>query len=299
MPAPYPESVVLARESGRSFLFADLLEVADMHNARLVVNAATKHSANPVLRPGVLGSWDSMQATPWQGTVIWDSDEHVFKCWYMGIDAEEAGIQQPRVGYAVSSDGIAWEKPSLGVCDYKGSRDNNMLVDNTPRRTNGACLKDPGDDDPARRYKLFLPDANWDKEIWNSPVSDPRVLQKEICAGFLIPRHGSTCTKSCMTRRIQIPSGATSATARCPARELRSGEAGQVAKAAWPTGQIPGPGPAPRLRVARVDGAQIQDRLHHLVDEPRQMLLWQPVRQRGRQQQQLVGRVGPEGLVPL
>ena len=111
-----------------------------------------------------------MQATPWQGTVIWDSDEHVFKCWYMGIDAEEAGThQQPRVGYAVSSDGIAWEKPSLGLCDYKGSRDNNMLVDNTPRRTNGPCLKDPGDDDPARRYKLFLLDANWDKEIWNSP----------------------------------------------------------------------------------------------------------------------------------
>ena len=87
MSSAYPESVVLSNAPGRSVLFADLLEVAQMHNARLVVTGATKHPANPVLPAGLIGRWDSMQASPWQGTVLWDAEDRVFKCWYMGIDA--------------------------------------------------------------------------------------------------------------------------------------------------------------------------------------------------------------------
>ena len=187
MPGAYPESVDLASAPGRSVLFADLLEVAEMHNARLVVISATKHPANPVLPAGLIARWDSMQASPWQGTVLWDAEEGVFKCWYMGIDAEEAGTQQPRTGYATSEDGIAWERPDLGICEYKGSRANNLLVDNTPRRTNGPCLKDVADPNPARRYKLFLPDENENKEIWNSPD------------GIHFTREGKPCLTSART----------------------------------------------------------------------------------------------------
>ncbi|MCY3958442.1 MAG: hypothetical protein OXG65_09120 [Chloroflexi bacterium] len=55
MPAAYPESVRLAITPGRSVLFADLLEVAEMHNARPVVSSASKHPANPVLAAGLIG----------------------------------------------------------------------------------------------------------------------------------------------------------------------------------------------------------------------------------------------------
>ena len=181
MPAAYPESVVLEGAPGRSVLFSDLLEMAEPHNARLVVAAATNNRANPVLPAGLIGRWDLMQASPWQGTVLWDAEDGVFKCWYMGLDAEEAGIQRPRTGYATSVDGIAWVHPDLGICEYKGSRENNLLVDNMPRRTNGPCLKDVADPNPDRRYKLFLPDEDENKEIWNSPDGIHFTREGKLC----------------------------------------------------------------------------------------------------------------------
>jgi hypothetical protein len=30
--------------------------------------------------------------------------------------------------YAESTDGIHWERPSLGICEYKGSKDNNIII---------------------------------------------------------------------------------------------------------------------------------------------------------------------------
>ncbi|MAG37123.1 MAG: hypothetical protein CL878_12880 [Dehalococcoidia bacterium] len=169
MASDQAQAVTLTAAPGTAVLFTDLLEVAELRNAHLVVNEATKHPANPVLATGNLGEWDSMGASPWQGTVLWDAEDDHFKAWYMGIDAAEAGKQWPRMGYAVSPDGVAWEKPKLGLIEHNGSHDNNLIVDNTPLRTNGPCLKDPGDPDPARRYKLVLPNEDENKEIWNSP----------------------------------------------------------------------------------------------------------------------------------
>ena len=33
------------------------------------------------------------------------------------------------VCYAESKDGLHWEKPSLGICEYNGSTDNNIILD--------------------------------------------------------------------------------------------------------------------------------------------------------------------------
>ena len=169
MPTPYPTSVELVAQAGRSVLFLDLLEVEDMQRVRQVVRPAAKHPANPVIRTGPLGAWDSLQACPWQGTVIWDAEHGYYKAWYMGMDVVEAGLQIPRVGYAVSPDGSSWEKPSVGAYEYARSRHNNLVALLPGSRTNGPALKDPGDDDPSRRYKLLLFDENIDREIWNSP----------------------------------------------------------------------------------------------------------------------------------
>ena len=164
----YPEAVEVSATPGTTVLFLDLLEVADMDNAQLVVNAATKHPANPVIKTGLLGAWDSLQAATWHGTVIWDDEDHIFKAWYVGIDALETSTWQTRTGYAISPDGVAWEKPSLGIHEYNGSSDNNLTIDIAPALGMGPALKDPGDPDPARRYKLFLWDDLWNTEIWNA-----------------------------------------------------------------------------------------------------------------------------------
>ena len=165
----YPTGIALASTPGTQVLFLDMLEVDELRNAQLVVNQARKHPANPVIQTGSLGEWDSLQAVTWHGTVIWDAEDRIYKAWYMGLDAAEMGQQRTRTGYAVSPDGVAWEKPALGIHAYNGSRDNNLVIDITPAKGMGPALKDLGDPDPSRRYKLFLWDDNGDIEIWNAP----------------------------------------------------------------------------------------------------------------------------------
>ena len=32
------------------------------------------------------------------------------------------------IGYATSDDGVFWERPNLGLIEYEGSRDNNLVM---------------------------------------------------------------------------------------------------------------------------------------------------------------------------
>jgi len=63
---------------------------------------------------------------PWEGVtstypvVIKDGDR--YRMWYR---AERPGLDS--TAYAESTDGIHWERPSLGLVDFKGSKDNNLL----------------------------------------------------------------------------------------------------------------------------------------------------------------------------
>ncbi len=55
--------------------------------------------------------------------------------------------------YATSADGIDWHKPSLGVVDFEGSADNNIVLAATCMMHDPAPIIDPADPDPRRRYK--------------------------------------------------------------------------------------------------------------------------------------------------
>ena len=88
----------------------------------------------------------------------------LFQMWYQG--GADSCL------YATSEDGIHWEKPSLGIVEYEGSRDNNIirvkvtgdavaentdLVDGYSRHLRGAgVVYDPHDPDPNRRYKTLM-----------------------------------------------------------------------------------------------------------------------------------------------
>ncbi len=45
------------------------------------------------------------------------------RMWYICRDAEN----RPNVAYAESTDGVNWEKPNLGIVEYEGSTDNNLV----------------------------------------------------------------------------------------------------------------------------------------------------------------------------
>ncbi|MEF8900098.1 MAG: LamG-like jellyroll fold domain-containing protein [Halovenus sp.] len=99
-----------------------------------VIHEAEKHDG-PVLEPTEpwemgLGTEDNPGNAYVNGTVIYDEDEQLFKMWYQTFwvegDFENFGYY---VCYAISEDGVEWEKPDLGIFEYDGSRDNNIVYD--------------------------------------------------------------------------------------------------------------------------------------------------------------------------
>ena len=83
-----------------------------------------KYPDNPVLEPGVSGTWDDHHVgTP---TALFDGTE--YQMWYAGDDGPNR-----RIGYATSTDGIVWEKhPDNPVLDLGASGTWDDYVVYTP-----------------------------------------------------------------------------------------------------------------------------------------------------------------------
>ncbi len=131
-------------------LFFDMQEIAQLHNLKQSVVEATKHPLNPILPLGDLSEWDSGQARPWEArTVLFDEEDGLFKLWYAGTDLSTE--RWWKTGYATSADGVVWDKPSLGLCEYNGNKDNNICMESF-----GPVIKDLSEKDPARRFKALV-----------------------------------------------------------------------------------------------------------------------------------------------
>lgn len=101
--------------------------------------------------------------------VIYDPREKIYRLYYTLFtkdpDSEKTSLAE-RVGkqysprgdritstaYAESKDGIHWVKPSLGLVEFEGSKDNNILM----MYAHGtSVMLDEQELDPAKRYKLM------------------------------------------------------------------------------------------------------------------------------------------------
>ncbi len=145
--------------SGGSVLFLDLWEMSGYEHVEVMVNTARKDPRNPVFQ-GEPDAWDAQAIC--YGTVL--HDEGVYRMWYT---ARSASTDCAFCCYAVSEDGINWERPDLGLFEYHGSKNNNICVlGNDPpieiplrggRPTpNPSVYKDEDEPDPERRYKMML-----------------------------------------------------------------------------------------------------------------------------------------------
>lgn len=66
---------------------------------------------------------------------------------------KETGSRQAAILMARSKDGELWERPSLGVCNFGGSFDNNILI----RGVHGAgVFRDEQEKNADRRYKMIV-----------------------------------------------------------------------------------------------------------------------------------------------
>jgi hypothetical protein len=108
-----------------------------------------KHPGKPVLGIGAKDDPDGRRVY-FAGTILQVGDE--YRMWYSGYDAESVR----HLCYAVSKDGLHWDKPKLGLVNYKGSTANNLLsIDGDQVKASlFLVLHEPEDPDPAKRFKM-------------------------------------------------------------------------------------------------------------------------------------------------
>ncbi len=127
-----------------------------VRNLSLTMNRPERHPANPVLPIGDSGTPDEF-GTQFYGSVV--RDRGLFKMWYIAVDPGLATADPPHVwnaAYAESEDGIHWIKPDLGLVEYKGSRQNNLVAiePSMVNMINVKVIVEPDDPEPSRRYKM-------------------------------------------------------------------------------------------------------------------------------------------------
>ena len=166
-------------------------------NAKLTVGEVSKHPQNPLFA----------EDKPWEprydnvyANVIYDEDDEIYKCWYNPFIIDERVTNTPpekrnpdsldysdvkpdhrEMGlcYAVSTDGIRWDKPDIGLVEFDGDKRNNLLV----REIHGAgVFKDYRETDPAKRYKMFHCGSpqmevlfSADGLRWSEPIPIPEI----------------------------------------------------------------------------------------------------------------------------
>jgi hypothetical protein len=146
-------------------IFVDDYLVASIHNVRRVIHPVEKYLGNPILLP--VKPWEG-QYTLLYGTVIRDDEEGIWKAWYETMNhfryTQNSFPESTYLCYATSRDGIHWDKPPLGITDYRGTTENNIVLEGThvpEENVDGildsvSVIKDMRDPDRSRRYKLMI-----------------------------------------------------------------------------------------------------------------------------------------------
>lgn len=150
--------------ANRPRLFVDYGEIELMENVTRVFHQAWRHGSHPVLKQEA--AWEKHSGMT--ASVIYDEEEHMFKAWY--LSGFYAPGQEHVQCYAISNDGVTWERPLLGLHEALGSKDNNIVI---PASHHGGkdhwetMVKDPMDPNPERRYKAI----GWSSYDWDGPMS--------------------------------------------------------------------------------------------------------------------------------
>jgi len=129
----------------RWLLFDDYLFASKAGFTTVAGEAA--RDPEPVLRPEM--PWEEGSVW-WQNTVL--DDAGLIKLYYSAQSADE----RFRLCLATSTDGVHFERPSLGVVEFEGARDNNIVLEPPPvSRIQGSVFIDPVAP-TQERYKAIL-----------------------------------------------------------------------------------------------------------------------------------------------
>lgn len=144
---------------GRAQLFIDKRFIAESSGITLGMNPPVK--AGAVILPDK--PWESGEIGFCVSVAQYEGE---YKMWYLARDKEDHYCQC----FARSQDGRTWEKPELGVIEYQGSKNNNMVLTGAVETT---VFLDPAAP-PEQRFKalsaMYWPDPQKaGLYVWNSP----------------------------------------------------------------------------------------------------------------------------------
>ena len=153
-------------------LFLDDYAIAEMEGLKRTLQRPQKHAANPVLvgeEPWEQGAWG-----PASPSALYD--EGKIRLWYRAVyftrpfsfveastDPELRGRQIAdlldamicQMAYAESDDGVHFQKPKLGIIDYQGSKENNLVWGRYGDWAN-MVMKNADAANPQRRYRAII-----------------------------------------------------------------------------------------------------------------------------------------------
>ncbi|MBQ9543970.1 MAG: hypothetical protein IJV00_02440 [Clostridia bacterium] len=120
---------------------------------------------------------------PWEGngtcffSIFKDSDEKgdffrmYYETWSFKIEGTyNKDLKNIRVCCAESRDGVNWVRPDLGICEFGGNKNNNIIIDSIPDNFSVVIDKNP-DCPPEEKYKaLMLSTVSFEpdvlRELW-------------------------------------------------------------------------------------------------------------------------------------
>jgi hypothetical protein len=125
----------------RTILLVDDHDVLYRPGTERILQPPARHPRNPLI-----GDERSYERTVAYCSVHRDPRTGKYQLWYQAHNGRKGYLC-----YAVSDDGLAWTKPSLGLFDWEGSKANNIVLDDP--MYGASVVFDAADPDPARRYK--------------------------------------------------------------------------------------------------------------------------------------------------
>lgn len=163
-PAALPPSTNQASPVSQTLLFVDDDAILYRSGTHRVFHPFQRHAGNPVIKG---------KQKPWEIALAWTSVYRnpatgLYQLWYQSFAGDRAKDRTRRcvVCYAESKDGIAFDKPNLGLFDFNGDTNNSIvLIANGGKsdRYGAAVVVDPLSIDPSRRYKMAYFDFSMDR----------------------------------------------------------------------------------------------------------------------------------------
>lgn len=174
----------------KTFHLFDTGLTGNTYNVKTVTGTIVKHEGNPLFTEGLFDTpslfWEARYDNGYPN-VFFDPVQKLYRCYYTSIVFDEASsettLEKRAAGavykargsriaallYAESEDGFVFKKPALGVTEFMGSKENNIIR----LYAHGSCVfYDPHETVLDKRYKLIARDDHFPRKLCTAFSAD-------------------------------------------------------------------------------------------------------------------------------